>query len=50
MSSLYSPAQDRAVRWDDPALGIDWGLEGKSPILSAKDEAAPLLADAELFA
>ena len=50
VSSLYSPAHDRAVRWGDPALGIDWKLGGRAPILSAKDSAAPLLADAELFA
>lgn len=39
---------DRAVRWNDPELRIDWGLEGE-PILAAKDAGAPLLADAEVF-
>ncbi|MDH2357126.1 dTDP-4-dehydrorhamnose 3,5-epimerase [Bradyrhizobium sp. SSUT112] len=40
---LYSPKDEISVRWDDPAIGIDWGIE--KPSLSAKDAAAPLLAD-----
>jgi dTDP-4-dehydrorhamnose 3,5-epimerase len=47
-SGLYSPADEKAVRWDDPTLAIDWPLSG-APTLSAKDAAAPLLADAVLF-
>ena len=39
---------DRTVRWDDPAIGIDWPLQGE-PILAAKVAAAPLLAQAETF-
>ena len=37
----YSPASERSVRWDDPTLAVDWGVF--TPILSAKDAAAPLL-------
>ena len=40
-TDLYAPEQDGAVRWDDPALGIDWGTT--APILSDKDARAPLL-------
>jgi dTDP-4-dehydrorhamnose 3,5-epimerase len=40
---LYSPKDELSIRWDDPAIGIDWGLE--TPSLSAKDAGAPLLAD-----
>jgi dTDP-4-dehydrorhamnose 3,5-epimerase len=40
---LYSPKHELAIRWDDPAIGIQWGVE--SPVLSAKDAAAPLLAE-----
>ena len=40
---LYSPKDEVSIRWDDPAIGIDWGVE--QPSLSAKDAAAPLLAD-----
>jgi dTDP-4-dehydrorhamnose 3,5-epimerase len=46
VSSPYAPQQDRGIRWDDPDIGIAWPLEGLAPILSAKDQAAPLLADA----
>lgn len=49
-TTLYAPADERAVRWDDPGLGIDWRLDGATPLLSAKDAAAPSLADAEVFA
>ena len=49
-SGLYAPADERAVRWDDPTLAIDWPLPaGLRPILSPKDAAAPLLAEAVLF-
>ncbi|NJM84200.1 MAG: dTDP-4-dehydrorhamnose 3,5-epimerase [Tabrizicola sp.] len=43
-SDLYSPEHDGAVRWDDPDIGIDWGLCA-APVLSAKDQAAPFLKD-----
>lgn len=41
----YSPENDRAIRWDDPELNIDWGWS--NPILSEKDRGAPLLKDAD---
>lgn len=41
-SDLYAPDCDGAMRWNDPDLGIDWGVT--DPVLSAKDQAAPLLA------
>jgi dTDP-4-dehydrorhamnose 3,5-epimerase len=40
-TDLYSPEHDGAVRWDDPAIGIDWGTT--APILSEKDAKAPPL-------
>ncbi|MFT4199001.1 MAG: dTDP-4-dehydrorhamnose 3,5-epimerase [Pseudoxanthomonas sp.] len=39
----YDKAADAAVRWDDPAIGIDWPVA--EPQLSPKDAAAPLLAE-----
>ncbi len=48
-SDYYAPDCDRAIRYDDPAIGIDWDLRAE-PILSEKDAAAPRLADAEVFA
>ena len=43
-SAPYAPDCDAAIRWDDPALGIDWPLHG-APVMSDKDAAAPLVAD-----
>ena len=40
---LYSPKDEISIRWNDPAIGIQWGVV--KPSLSAKDAAAPLLAD-----
>lgn len=39
--NTYSPKDEIVVRWNDPALGIDWRIE--EPSLSARDAAAPLL-------
>jgi dTDP-4-dehydrorhamnose 3,5-epimerase len=44
-SDYYTPALDRAVRWNDPAIGIAWPVA--QPILSTKDAAAPLLKDSD---
>jgi dTDP-4-dehydrorhamnose 3,5-epimerase len=43
-TALYSPKDEGSVRWDDPALAIPWPVQ--APLLSAKDAAAPLLAEA----
>ncbi|HEY5288668.1 MAG TPA: dTDP-4-dehydrorhamnose 3,5-epimerase [Caulobacteraceae bacterium] len=49
-SGLYSPADEQAVRWDDPTLAIEWPLApGERPTLSAKDAAAPGLGEAASF-
>lgn len=42
-TNLYAADCDGGIRWDDPTIGIDWGLTG-DPVLSAKDQVAPLLA------
>lgn len=49
-TTLYNAPTDRGIRWDDPAIGIDWPLGDIVPQLSGKDAVAPLLADAEVFA
>ena len=41
-SDYYDPACDGAVRFDDPDLGIDWGIDPVGAILSEKDRSAPL--------
>lgn len=44
-SDVYAPECDGAVAWDDPDLGIDWGIEAGQATLSDKDRAAPRFAD-----
>jgi len=43
----YAPECDGAVRFDDPDIGIDWGIAPENAVLSDKDRAAPLLKDFE---
>lgn len=45
-TDFYAPEHERTILWGDPAIGIEWPLEGE-PTLSAKDAAGSLLADAE---
>ncbi|WP_112182162.1 MULTISPECIES: dTDP-4-dehydrorhamnose 3,5-epimerase [Paraliobacillus] len=42
----YAPECDRGIRWDDPTINVTWPIE-ITPVLSEKDEKAPLLEDAE---
>lgn len=42
----YAPELDRSIRWDDPELGISWGVD--HPILSEKDAKAPFLKDSDI--
>ncbi len=46
-TDYYAPECDGAVRFDDPEIGIDWGIAPGKAILSQKDTAAPLLRDFE---
>ena len=45
VSAPYSPEHDRAIRFDDPDIGIDWPIGAGEVILSDKDRAAPRLGD-----
>lgn len=47
-TAYYAPEWDRGVRWDDPAIGIQWPLDA-APQLSAKDQIQPFLQDAEVY-
>lgn len=47
VSNVYSPEHDGGIVWNDPALGIDWPLPDGGAVLSAKDQALPLLAQFE---
>jgi dTDP-4-dehydrorhamnose 3,5-epimerase len=46
VDELYSPEHDRGIIWNDPEIGIEWPINIQ-PVLSAKDENAPLLKDAD---
>ena len=46
VDNLYSSECDRGIRFDDPAIGVDWG-EVREELLSPKDTKAPLLADSD---
>jgi dTDP-4-dehydrorhamnose 3,5-epimerase len=49
-TDYYAPQAERAVRWDDPAVGIAWPIPAEMDILvSAKDAAAACLGDAARF-
>ena len=43
--NFYSKEHDRNIRFDDPELGVEWGIA--DPILSEKDAAAPFLKDSD---
>ena len=46
-TDFYAPEHEVSLRWDDPAIGIDWPLiDGKPPVLSAKDAAGLGFAEA----
>lgn len=45
VDAVYAPDCDRSIRFDDPEIGVDWGIT--DPILSEKDLKAPLLADSD---
>lgn len=48
-TDFYSPEHDRAIRYDDPTIGIDWPLGADELQLSPKDRGASWLDDANLF-
>ena len=49
-TELYQPANEHALLWNDPEIGIEWPLDGIVPQLSAKDRVGRPLAEAEVFA
>ncbi len=50
-TDFYAPEYERSLRWNDPALAIDWPLvNGSAPLLSAKDAEGTYLEQTEVFA
>ena len=45
VDEYYAPEYDRSIKYDDPEINVDWGIE--EPILSDKDKNAPLLKDSD---
>lgn len=43
--NYYAPKADGGIRWNDPDIGVDWGIE--HPVLSEKDTKNPFLKDIE---
>ena len=43
--NFYNAEADRSIRWNDPEIGIEWGIS--MPIISDKDAKAPLLKDSD---
>ncbi|MBQ4338829.1 MAG: dTDP-4-dehydrorhamnose 3,5-epimerase [Clostridia bacterium] len=46
VDNFYSPENDRSIRFDDPAIGVEWPC--LTPILSQKDACAPCLKDSDV--
>ncbi len=48
-TAYYDPASERAIAWDDPAIGIEWPAAGEL-LVSDKDRKGMAFGDAEVFA
>ena len=48
-TDYWAPEHERCIRWDDPALAVAWPGAGVAPVVSQKDAAGLVLAQAPLF-
>ena len=48
-TDYYAPEHERALLWNDPAIGIAWPLAGATPVLSERDRRGVSLAQAETY-
>ncbi len=46
VTNYYSPKDERGIRWNDPRLAIDWGIDAAKAIVSDRDTKHPFLQDA----
>ena len=49
VDNVYAPQAEAGVRWNDPALGIEWPIAPQDVLTSDKDLRQPLLSEAECF-
>jgi len=49
VDNYYAPEYDRGVVYNDPSIGIDWGIDLEKLLLSQKDKNQPFLQEADLF-
>ena len=47
-TDYYAPEHERSIAWNDPAIGIQWPMDG-APALSARDQQGVSLAQAEVY-
>lgn len=49
-TDYYAPQHERSLLWNDPAIGVEWPLiDGKEPVLAAKDASGSFLDDADVY-
>lgn len=49
-TEFYAPASEHCLSWNDATVGIDWPLDGMTPLVSDKDRAGLAFADVPKFA
>jgi dTDP-4-dehydrorhamnose 3,5-epimerase len=49
-TELYTPSAEHCLAWDDPTVGVEWPLDGITPLVSDKDRVGKSLAEAVTFA
>jgi dTDP-4-dehydrorhamnose 3,5-epimerase len=47
-TDFYAPEHERSLMWNDPALAIEWQIDGE-PIVSTKDQRGIIFRDCEKF-
>jgi dTDP-4-dehydrorhamnose 3,5-epimerase len=48
-TDFYAPEFERTIVWNDPEMGIDWGVKSEIAIVSEKDRAGALFSQAEVY-
>lgn len=49
VDNIYAPQHEASIIWNDPTIGIDWSIDESDLLLSPKDKAGKLLAEAIIF-